>query len=81
MQSIAQTLFNFALIFCGLHVDEIDHDQSAQVSQSELSANFFSGLKVRSEGSLFDIGSTRRAGRVYVDCDECLGVVDHDGTT
>ena len=61
------------------HVDEIDHDQSAQVTQPQLPRNLIGRLQIGVQRGLFDVRATRGAGRVHVDRYHCFGMVDDDG--
>ena len=55
MQRIAQTIFDIALVAVAFHIDEVDHNQPAQVAQAQLAGNFFCCLKVGIERGGFDI--------------------------
>ena len=70
--------FDGALIFRVEHVDEVDHDEAAQVAQTHLAGHFVGRFAVRAEGRFFNVGAARGTGRVDVDRDERFGVVDHD---
>ncbi len=79
MQCVTQAVFNRALIFGVFHVDEIDHDQTTQVTQAELASDFVSGLLVGTQGGFFDIGAACGTGRVHIDRNQRFGVIDHHG--
>ena len=81
MQRIAQTILNFALILGRFHVDEIDHDQAAQIAQPQLARDFVCRFAIGAERGLFDIVALGRARRVDVDRDQCFGVIDDDRAT
>ena len=78
MQRIAQTVFDGALVLAVFHVDEIDHDQTAEVAQAQLARHLVGGLKVRAGGGFFDIGTARGTRRVDVDGHQGLGMIDDD---
>src|SRR5574340_575260 len=78
-QRVAQTVLHVALVAAAFHVDEVDHDQPAQVAQAQLAGDFLSRFEVGVERGGFDVGAVGGPGRVDVDCGEGLGMVDHDG--
>ena len=78
LQDFAQAVFHIALILDVFHVDEIDHDQAAQVTQTELTRNFFRRFHIGFEGGFFDIGALGGARRVDVDRHQRFGMVDHN---
>ena len=43
-QRVAQAVLDLALVLRALHVDEVDHDQAAQVAQPQLARDFVGGL-------------------------------------
>ena len=62
LHRVAQLVFNIALMLARLHVDEIDHDQTAEITQAKLARHFISGFQVRVECRRFDVaalGGTR----------------------
>ena len=77
-QSIAQTVFHIALIAGGFHVDEIDDDQAAKVSQAQLARNFVRRLQIGTGGGLLDVGPAGGPGRVHIDSHHGFRVIDHD---
>ena len=60
------------------HVDEIDHDQAADVAQPQLPGDFLGGLQIGIAGGCFDVAAARAARRVDVDRDQRFGVVDDE---
>ena len=78
VQGVAQAVFDGALVLAVFHVDEIDHDQTAQIAQAQLAGDFVGGLKVRAGRGFFDVGATGGTRRVDVDGDQGLGVIDDD---
>ena len=79
-QCIAQAVFHFTTVLGFLHVDEVDHDQTTQVTQTHLACHFISGFQVGAGGGFFNIAALDSAGRVDVNRHQSFGVVDHDGT-
>ena len=79
MQRIAQPVFHLALMLGIFHVDEIDHDQAAQVAQAHLAGDFVGRFEVGVERGLLDVAAARGARGVDVDGDQRLGMVDDDG--
>ena len=78
-QCVAQAVFHFAAVLALLHVDEVDHDQAAQVAQAHLAGHFVGGFQVGARGGFLDVAALDGAGRVHVHADQRFGVVDHDG--
>ena len=78
-QCIAQAVFHLATVLLLVHVDEVDHDQAAQVAQAHLARHFVGGFQVGAGGGFLDVAALDGACRVHVDGDQCFGMVDHDG--
>ena len=64
------------LVFAGLHVDEVDDDQPADVPQPQLPGDFDGGLDVDFEDAVFLGLPALVAAGVDVDGDESLGFVE-----
>ena len=79
VQGIAQPILDFALVARAFHVDEVDHDQAAQVAQAQLARRLVGGFEVGLVGGFLDVGTLGGATGVDVDRDQCFGVVDDDG--
>src|SRR5664279_1236608 len=77
--SASRRRFSTSLVLRALHVDEVDHDQAAQVTQPQLARDFVGRFAVGVERGGFDVATLGRACRIDVDGDERLGMVDHDG--
>ena len=77
-QRVAQAVFHFAAVLRLFHVDEVDHDQAAQVAQAHLAGHFVGGFQVGAGGGFFDVAAFDGAGRVHVHADQGFGVVDHN---
>ena len=80
-QRVAQAVFHFAAVLRLFHVDEVDHDQAAQVAQAHLAGHFVGGFQVGARGGFLDVAALDGAGRVHVHRHQRFGVVDHDGAT
>ena len=78
LERIFEALLNRTLVLRIVHVDEVDHNQTAQVAQTHLTGHFVGGFAVRSESGLFNIGASRGASRVHVNGDQRFCVVDHN---
>ena len=79
-QRFAQAVFDLPLAFRVLHINEVNHDQTAQITQSHLAGNLVSGLQVSPERRLLNIRAFGGASRIDVNGHQGFGVVDHDGT-
>ncbi len=77
-QRIAQAVFHFAAVLALLHVDEVDHDQPAQVAQARLPRHFVGGFQVGAGGGFLDVAALDGARRVHVHRHQRFGLVDHD---
>ena len=62
-----------------MHIDEIDHDQAAEVPYAQLAGDFVGGFQVGIQCGFLNIAALGGAGGVDVDGNQCLGMVDHDG--
>ena len=80
-QGVAQTVFHFPAIARLFHVNEVNHDEAAQVAQSHLASHLLSGLQIGSGGGLFNVAAANGTRRVHIDRDQGLGVVDHNRAT
>ena len=79
-QRVAQAVFDFAAVLALLHVDEVDHDQAAEVAQAHLAGHLVGGFQVGAGCSFLDVTALDGACRVHVHRDQGFGVVDHDRT-
>ena len=77
-QRITQAVFHLALVFGRIHVDEIDHDQAAQVAQAQLTGDLVRRLEIGPEGGFLDVRAFGRASGVDVDRHQRFSVIDHD---
>src|SRR4029077_3116892 len=67
-----------ALVLRRLHVDEVDDDQPADVTDAQLTGDLVGRLEIGIGGGGLDVAAARGARRIDVDRDQCLGVVDDD---
>ena len=58
-QTIAQAVFNLALVALAFHVNKIDDDQATEVTQAQLPGDLFGSFKVCLEGCFFDVSAAR----------------------
>ena len=66
-QSIAQTIFYVTAVAAFFHVDKVDHDQAAQVTQTHLASDFVGRFQVGARSGFFNIAAFDGAGGVDVD--------------
>src|SRR5579863_6840454 len=78
LHGIAQPVLDVALVLARLHVDEVDDDQSADVTDAQLAGDLIGRLEIGVGRSSLDVAPSGGARRVDVDRDQRLGVVDHD---
>ena len=77
-ERLAERVDHLAAIVFDFHVDEVDNDDAANVSEAKLMSHLLSCLEVVLEDSLFKIGRTDILSRVDVDNRESLGVLDDE---
>ena len=75
---IFETLLHGTLVLRFSHVDEVDHDQTAQVAQTHLAGHFVGSFTIGLEGRFFNIRAAGCTGRVHVNGDERFSVVNHN---
>ena len=80
-QAFADFLFHGALVLGRGHVDEVDDDQAADVTQAQLASDFFRCFQVGLQGGFLDVAAFGGASRVDVDGHQGFGRIDNDGTT
>ena len=80
-QRVTQAIFDVALVLLALHIDEVDHDQAAQIAQAQLTCDFVGRFEVGAKSGFLDIATLGRARRIHVDRYQRFGVVDHDRAT
>jgi hypothetical protein len=60
------------------HVDEVDDDDAAEITQAQLSRNGHGGLQIRAENGLLKISVADERARVDVDGGHRLRLVDDE---
>src|SRR5204863_3342303 len=55
LERLAQAVLHLALVLRALHVDEVDHDEAAQIPEPQLARYFVRRLEVRVERRLLDV--------------------------
>ncbi len=75
---VPQAVFHVPLVLGRLHVDEVDDDQAADVTDAKLAGDLVRSFEVGVRGGGFDVAAARGARGVDVDRNQRLGVVDHD---
>src|SRR5262245_56213224 len=81
LQLLLHRLKHLLAVLLFLHVDQIEHDDAAQVPQPNLTDDFFHRLEVRLDDGVLEPARALLAdvaSRVDVDRDERLGLVDDD---
>ncbi len=78
LQRVLQALFHFALMLGAVHVDEVDHDQTAGIADAQLAGDFRRRFQVGVERGLFDVAALGGLRGVDVDRGQRFGLVDHD---
>ena len=76
--SKTQFFLNLLRMFAGGHVDEVDNDQATNITDSELTGNLFSCLKVGSKCGIIDMLALGGTGGVHINGGECFGRIEHD---
>ena len=79
LERLLEHFLHFLVMFPVAHVDEIDHDQAAQVAQPQLSGHLFRGLHVGLEGGVFNAPFAAGLARVNIDRNQRFGRFDDQG--
>ena len=77
-QGITQAVFYIAAVTRLFHVNKVNNNQAAQVTQTHLARDFISSFQVGAGGGFFNVAALDGAGRVNINRYQCLGVVDHN---
>ena len=77
-QGLTDLLFNFPLVPGGSHVDEIDDNQAAHVTQAQLAGDFLGRFQVGLEGGFLDVMALGGTGGVDVDGNQRFGWIDNN---
>ena len=80
-ERIAQSVFDLSLALGVLHVDEVDHDESAKVAQAHLTCDFISRFQIRTQCGFLDVGTFGGPRRIDVDRNQGLSMVNHHCAT
>ena len=78
--AVLEPALDAAVIALFVHIDEIDDDQAGEIAQAQLARDFVGGLQIGFERGVLDVMFARRAAGIDVDCDQRLGLVEHDVT-
>ena len=78
-QGITQTIFHILLTLAGLHINEVNHNQTTKVTQARLARNLIGCLKVGTCSGLFNVRATGSTCGVDVDRNQGFGMVNHNG--
>ena len=78
---VAQAIFDIALVLRRTHIDVVDNDKAAQVTNTQLARDFVGGFEVCVQGGRFNVATLGRTCRVNVDRNERFRVVDYDAAT
>ena len=76
-QILAKTILDVATMLHHAHVDEVIHDHSAQIAQSDLARDFVDGLFVGLVRVGLAVTGAPRATAVDIDRHQRLGLIDH----
>ena len=63
-------------VLLGLHVDEVDDDDAAQVAQPQLPGNGLRRFQVVLENRVIEVAAADEAAGVYIDGGHRLGLID-----
>ena len=73
-----QTVFYRTLVAYWRHVDEVDNNQAAEVTQAQLTSNLIGSFEVGVKRGFFDIAAAGRACGVDIDSGQRFCAVDND---
>ncbi len=72
-------LHDFLAVFALIHIDEIDHDDSAEIAQPDLTHNLFDRVSIGLDDGVFEaVGAADEFAGIDVDGHQSLGLVDDD---
>ncbi len=75
---LTQAVFYRALMANRRHIDKVDNNQAAQITQAQLAGNFICRFQVGIEGRFFDITAAGRACGVNIDGGQRFSGIDND---
>ncbi len=81
LEGISHAVFHISLITIGIHIDEIDYNQSPHITKSQLPGYLIGRFQIGTECSFFDVCAASGAGRVDINRYECLGGIDYHRST
>ena len=65
-------------VFFAIHVNEVNNDNTAKVTQSQLPRNRLCGFKIGFENSVIETAPGHKPASVHINGDERFGLVDDD---
>ena len=74
----AQPVLDFPLVSLRTHIDKVDDNQPAKVTQPQLACDFVGRLEVGGQCGRFDVAALGRSCRVDVDGHQRLGMIDDE---
>ena len=77
-QRLLEGAVHLLLVLAALHVDEVEHDEPADVAEAQLARHLVDGLEVDFEDGVLLRSLALVVAGVHVDGDEGLGLVDHE---
>ena len=75
---LVETGFHILTVAADAHVNEVDNNKTAKVTQAHLARNFVCRFKVGLVGGFFDVATFGRFRRVDIDGNERFGVVNDE---
>src|SRR2546429_33689 len=78
LHRVAQPVLDVALVLGGLHVDEVDDDEAADITDAQLPGDLVRGLQIGVGGGGLDVTAARGARGIDVDRYQRFGVIDDD---
>ena len=68
---------NLPTVLGFIHIDEVNHHQTRQIAQAQLTRDFFRRFEVGGQGGFFDGTLFGRLAGVHINRDQSLGLVHH----
>jgi hypothetical protein len=72
-----ERLQNLFFMILALHIDKIDNNDAAEVSEPELPGNGLRRFKIGFKDSLFEVTAADIAAGIHVDCGHRFGLIEH----
>src|SRR5204862_6180291 len=76
LHRVAQPVLDVALVLGGLHVDEVDDDETADITDAQLPGDLVRGLQIGVGGGGLDVTAARGARGIDVDRYQSFRVID-----